>query len=124
MTILAFFLWSLLKVAVFTVMFLMGIAYTEPDAGSALGNLSMAAEPDGDGIVLTGVKSLVTAAHKADWCLTIARTRPGVPPRDGLTMFLLDMGAGGLSVRRRPTMNGWTLGEISCNGVRVACRCE
>jgi alkylation response protein AidB-like acyl-CoA dehydrogenase len=98
---------------------IMGIAYTEPDAGSDLGNLSMVAEPDGDGFVLTGVKSLVTAAHKADWCLTIARTRPGVPPREGLTMFLLDMGAEGLAVRRRTTMNRWTLGEVTCDGVRV-----
>jgi alkylation response protein AidB-like acyl-CoA dehydrogenase len=95
------------------------IAYTEPDAGSDLGSISMTAEPDGDGFVLTGVKALVTAAHKADWCLTIARTRPGVPPRDGLTMFLLDMKADGLSVRRRATMNRWTLGEIACAGVRV-----
>jgi alkylation response protein AidB-like acyl-CoA dehydrogenase len=79
----------------------------------------MVAEPDGDGFVLTGVKSLVTAAHKADWCLTIARTRPGVPPRDGLTMFLLDLDADGLTVRRRATMNRWTLGEIACDHVRV-----
>jgi alkylation response protein AidB-like acyl-CoA dehydrogenase len=95
------------------------IAYTEPDAGSDLGSLSMVAEPDGEGFALTGVKSLVTAAHKADWCLTVARTRPGVPPRDGLTMFLLDMNADGLTVRRRATMNRWTLGEIVCDHVRV-----
>jgi len=95
------------------------IAYTEHDAGSDLGNLSMTAQPDGDGFVLTGVKSLVTAAHKADWCLTIARTRPGVPPRDGLTMFLVDMKAAGLTVRRRTTMNRWTLGEITCESVGV-----
>jgi alkylation response protein AidB-like acyl-CoA dehydrogenase len=98
---------------------IVSIAYTEPDAGSDLGNLSMVAEPDGDGFALRGVKSLVTAAHKADWCLTIARTRPGVPPREGLTMFLLDMKADGLAVRRRATMNRWTLGEIECDGVRV-----
>jgi alkylation response protein AidB-like acyl-CoA dehydrogenase len=95
------------------------IAYTEPDAGSDLGNLSMTAQADGDGFVLSGVKSLVTAAHKADWCLTIARTRPGVPPRDGLTMFLVDLKAGGVTVRRRTTMNRWTLGEIECESVRV-----
>jgi 3-oxocholest-4-en-26-oyl-CoA dehydrogenase alpha subunit len=95
------------------------IAYTEPDAGSDLGNLSMAAETDGDGFVLSGVKSLVTAAHKADWCLIIARTRPDVPPRDGLTMFLVDMRAEGVIMRRRATMNRWTLGEITCDGVRV-----
>jgi alkylation response protein AidB-like acyl-CoA dehydrogenase len=100
---------------------IMCIAYTEPDAGSDLGSLSMVAgsEPDG-GFVLTGVKSLVTAAHKADWCLTIARTTPDVPPRAGLTMFLIDMDTAGLSVRRRRTMNHWTLGEIVCDQVRVA----
>lgn len=95
------------------------IAYSEPDAGSDLGNLSMVAERDGDGFVLRGVKSLVTAAHKADWCLTIARTRPDVPPRDGLTMFIVDMRTPGVRVRRRPTMNRWTLGEIEFDRVRV-----
>ena len=61
------------------------IAYTEPDAGSDLGNLSMTAEPDGDGFVLTGVKALVTAAHKADWVDPIGLTYRGttlheIPP--------------------------------------------
>jgi alkylation response protein AidB-like acyl-CoA dehydrogenase len=97
----------------------MCIAYSEPDAGSDLGNLSMVAEPDGDGFVLRGVKALVTAAHKADWCLTIARTRPGVAPREGLTMFVIDLRAAGVTVRRRVTMNGWTLGEIECDRVRL-----
>jgi alkylation response protein AidB-like acyl-CoA dehydrogenase len=98
---------------------IMCIAYSEPDAGSDLGNLSMVAEPVGDGFVLSGVKALVTAAHKADWCLTIARTQPDVPPRDGLTMFVVDLKSPGITVRRRPTMNRWTLGEIECDRVRL-----
>jgi alkylation response protein AidB-like acyl-CoA dehydrogenase len=95
------------------------IAYSEVDAGSDLGNLSMVAEPDGDGFVLTGAKVLVTAAHKADWCLTIARTVPDVPPRQGLTMFIVDMTLHGVTVRRRPTMNRWTLGEIEFDHVKL-----
>jgi alkylation response protein AidB-like acyl-CoA dehydrogenase len=95
------------------------IAYSEPEAGSDLANLSMVAEPDGDGFRLTGMKSLVTGAHKAQWCCTIARTRPDVPARDGLSMFLVDMSSPGLTVRRRPTMNGWTLGEVVFDQVRV-----
>jgi alkylation response protein AidB-like acyl-CoA dehydrogenase len=79
----------------------------------------MTAEADGDGFRLDGVKSLVTGPHKADWCCTIARTRPGVPARDGLSMFLVALDTPGLTVRRRPTMNRWTLGELVFDGVRV-----
>ncbi|MGP0030498.1 MAG: acyl-CoA dehydrogenase family protein [Acidimicrobiales bacterium] len=98
---------------------LMCIAYTEPDAGSDLASLTTVAEADGEGFSLTGVKSLVTGAHKADWCLTIARTRPEGPPRQGLSMFLVDMGSDGLRVRRRRTMNQWTLSEIVFDHVAV-----
>jgi alkylation response protein AidB-like acyl-CoA dehydrogenase len=95
------------------------IAYSEPDAGSDLATLSMVAEPDGNGFVLTGVKALVTGPHKAQWCCTIARTRPDGPARDGCSMFLVEMGSAGLTVRRRRTMNGWTLGELVFDHVRV-----
>jgi alkylation response protein AidB-like acyl-CoA dehydrogenase len=95
------------------------IAYSEPDAGSDLGALAMVAEPDGDGFVLSGVKSLVTGSHKAQWCCTIARTTPGVPAKNGLSMFLVDMRSDGLTLRRRPTMNRWTLGELVFDRVRV-----
>ena len=95
------------------------IAYTEPGAGSDLGSLTTVAEPDGDDYLLSGIKSLVTGSHKADWCCTIARTRPDVPARDGLSMFLVDMRSEGLTVRHRPTMNRWTLGEMVFDRVRV-----
>jgi alkylation response protein AidB-like acyl-CoA dehydrogenase len=37
-------------------------------------------------------------------------------------MFLVDMRASGVSVRRRPTMNGWTLGEITFERVQLGAR--
>ena len=97
----------------------MCIAYTEEHAGSDLGAQSALAEADGDGYVLSGRKVLVTGAHKADWCITTARTRPDGPVRDGLSMFLVDMTLPGVTVVRRPTMNGWTLDEITFDGVRL-----
>ncbi|SHN46566.1 acyl-CoA dehydrogenase family protein [Cryptosporangium aurantiacum] len=97
---------------------LMCIAYTEPDAGTDLRAITTTAAGDGDGYRLTGVKTLVTGAHKADWCVTIARTPE--PDRPGaLTMFLVDLAAPGVTVRRRPTMNGWTLDEIEFDDVRL-----
>jgi alkylation response protein AidB-like acyl-CoA dehydrogenase len=97
------------------------IAYTEANAGSDLANITTRADDDarGDCYVLHGEKVLVTGAHKADWCCTIARTDPESRGSRGLSMFLVDMHATGVTVERVPTANGWTLGTIRFDGVRV-----
>jgi alkylation response protein AidB-like acyl-CoA dehydrogenase len=95
------------------------IAYSEPDAGSDLAALTSVATPDGDGWVLRGHKALVTGAHKADVCLTAARTDPTVPTRRGMSMFVLPLDLPGVEVTRRATMNRWTLSEIVFDGVRL-----
>lgn len=96
------------------------IAYSEADAGSDLAAVEAQATPTPDGgFELRGTKVLVTGAHKADWCLTIARTRTGVPARQGLSMLLVDMRSPGITVLRRPTMNGWTLCDVTFDGVAV-----
>ena len=102
----------------------MCIAYTEEHAGSDLGAQEATAIAEGDGFVLAGFalsgrKVLVTGAHKADWCVTTARTRVDGPVREGLSMFLVDMTLPGITVVRRPTMNQWTLDEIVFDGVRL-----
>jgi alkylation response protein AidB-like acyl-CoA dehydrogenase len=98
---------------------LWAIAYTEPGAGSDLSRVSTVARTEGDGYLLTGEKALVTGSHKADWCLTLARTDLDAPPRRGLSMFLVDLSAPGVTRRRRVTANGWTLGEITFDGARL-----
>jgi alkylation response protein AidB-like acyl-CoA dehydrogenase len=94
-------------------------AYTEAAAGSDLSRLEASAVPREDGWVLSGTKVLVTGAHKADWCCTVARTRADVPARDGLSMFAVDMRRPGVEVVRTPTMNCWSLGEIRFHEVRL-----
>ncbi len=95
---------------------LLCIAYTEADAGSDLANITTTARPTGDGPdagwVIDGTKVLVTAAHKADWCLLVARTDPDAAPRKAMTMFLVELTTPGVTVRRVPTANGWTLNDI------------
>jgi alkylation response protein AidB-like acyl-CoA dehydrogenase len=96
------------------------IAYTEAGAGSDLANIATTAVDDGeDGFVLDGEKVLVTAAHKADWCCTIARTDPSSEGSRGLSMFLVDMRTPGVEVERVPTANGWTLGTIHFEDAQV-----
>jgi alkylation response protein AidB-like acyl-CoA dehydrogenase len=77
------------------------IAYTEANAGSDLAAMEAVADEVDGGWELTGTKVLVTGAHKADWCVTMATTNFDVPPRDGMSMFLVDMRASGVRVGRR-----------------------
>ena len=95
------------------------IAYTEAGAGSDLSNIATTARAAGGGYVLDGEKVLVTGAHKADWCCTVARTGAGSHGRRGLSMFLLPMTTGGVVVERVPTANRWTLGTIRFEGAEV-----
>ena len=98
---------------------LLCIAYTEADAGSDLANITTNAARTTDGWVINGTKVLVTGAHKSDWCLLVARTDPEVPPRKAMTMFLVELGTPGITIRRVPTANGWTLSDIEFVDVHV-----
>jgi alkylation response protein AidB-like acyl-CoA dehydrogenase len=96
------------------------IAYTEAGAGSDLANIATSARSTDDGFVLDGEKVLVTGAHKADWCCTIARTDADSSGRRGLTMFLVDLRTPGIVVARLPTANRWTLSTVRFDSAVVA----
>ena len=98
---------------------LMCIAYTEPEAGSDLTRISTTARAEGSEIVLNGVKSLVTAAHKSDHVCLVARSDPESDARRGMSMFLVALDTPGIHVKRQATASGWTLGEIHFEGARV-----
>jgi len=99
------------------------IAYSEANAGSDLTGIETTAlavgEQDGDGWRIDGTKVLVTGAHKADWCLLVARTDPDAAPRDAMTMFLVETATPGITVRRTRTANQWTLADVVFEDVRV-----
>jgi alkylation response protein AidB-like acyl-CoA dehydrogenase len=100
------------------------IAYTERDAGSDLAVLSATGEyhheADRAGTWrLRGEKTLVTGGHKADICCTIVRTEPGAAARDAMSLFVLPLPHPGVTVRRRPTANAWTLSELNFDAAEV-----
>ena len=95
--------------------------FSEPEAGSDLGSLSLAATRDGDGWRVQGQKIWTSYATIADWCFLAARTSsdPGAKTR-GITIFLVPMDRTGVTVRPIPSMMGELhLNEVFFDGVRV-----
>src|SRR4051812_18355898 len=74
------------------------VLYTEPDAGSDLGALRAVAEPDGDGYRITGTKVFSLKTRFVDLGLCAARTTPEAGKYQGISLFLVDLGAPGVTV--------------------------
>jgi alkylation response protein AidB-like acyl-CoA dehydrogenase len=94
--------------------------FSEPDAGSDLASLRTRAVRDEDDWVITGRKIWTTHAHFADMMFCLARTDPDVKPQRGLSFFLFDMKAPGVSLRPIITLDrAHEVNEVTLDGVRV-----
>lgn len=81
--------------------------FSEPDAGSDLASLRCRARPDGDGWRISGQKVWSSGAHVSEVGELLVRTEDDESLRHrGVTMFLLDMGAPGVTVKPLRQMNG------------------
>jgi acyl-CoA dehydrogenase len=82
-------------------------AITEPDAGSDTSRIRTFARRDGSDYVLSGRKVWITKAAQSQKAVLLARTgqpEPGGRPTDGLSMFVIDLTAGGIEMRAIPKM--------------------
>ncbi|MEC9324916.1 MAG: acyl-CoA dehydrogenase family protein, partial [Actinomycetota bacterium] len=73
--------------------------YSEPEAGSDLAALSMAARDDGDHLVCTGSKIWTTHAREANWMFALVRTSRSDKKQRGITFVLVDMSTPGIEIR-------------------------
>ncbi|RSM47071.1 acyl-CoA dehydrogenase [Amycolatopsis balhimycina DSM 5908] len=74
---------------------LLGLAMSEPEAGSAVTDLTTSAEPDGDGYVVNGTKIWSTHSVEANVFLVYVRFGPGV---GGIGSVLVERGTPGLEI--------------------------
>ena len=94
--------------------------FSEPGSGSDLASLSTSAVLDGDDYVVNGSKIWTSGAHRADWCILLARTDPEAPKHKGITYFLMDMTSPGITVRPLTNMLGsGAFSQIYLDNVRI-----
>ena len=95
-----------------------GFALTEPDAGSDVAALGLAAEPDGGSFRLSGEKVFISNAPDADIYTVFARTSAGAGAR-GITAFAVPRDSPGLSGESIPFIADHPIGRLRFDGVPV-----
>ncbi|WP_030907145.1 acyl-CoA dehydrogenase [Streptosporangium amethystogenes] len=83
--------------------------FSEPGAGSDLASLQMKAEKVEGGWRLNGQKIWTSVAHVAEWGICIARNSSEGSKHEGITYFIVDMKAQGVTVRPLTEMTGENL---------------
>lgn len=94
-------------------------AYAEPQSRYDLFDVETLATKDSDGWVLNGNKTLVLHGDCADKLVVSARTAGSTRDKEGISLFLVDANAPGVSRRGYPTQNGLRAAEVTLMNVRV-----
>jgi alkylation response protein AidB-like acyl-CoA dehydrogenase len=94
--------------------------FSEPSAGSDLGNIRTRGIKDGDEWVINGQKVWTTGAHQSDWGTILVRTDPTVEKYAGLTYFYVDMKSPGIEVRQIRQLSGASaFNEVFLSDLRI-----
>ena len=97
----------------------LAFAYAEEQSRFDLDDVMTSARKEGENFVLNGQKSMVQNAETADKIVVSTRTSGGQVGPQGITLFLIDADAEGLSQDNFPTVDGLRASEITLENVSV-----
>lgn len=95
------------------------VAQLEDETRWDAGGIKMTAEASGDGFALKGTKLFVNFVHVAHKIVVAARTAQGSRADDGVTLFLVDASAPGMSKAHMPTLGLDQYYEVCFDNVHV-----
>ena len=97
----------------------MAFAHTEPGARYDLTHVNLRARREGDGFVLDGDKRVILHGAAADVLVVSARTAGQGSDPHGVSLFLVDRTAPGVTVKEYRTIDELRAADISLAGVAV-----
>ena len=95
------------------------LAYAEPQGRFNLADVVTTATADAGGFVLNGHKAVVLNGPAAEVLVVSARTSGAQRDRDGVSLFIVDAKAAGISRRDYPTVDAFRASEITFRDVRI-----
>jgi alkylation response protein AidB-like acyl-CoA dehydrogenase len=81
--------------------------------------ITVQATPKGDNFVIDGTKLFVEMAHVANYIICVTRTKDSTAPEKGITLFIVDSKATGISHEVMPTIAADKLCEVRFKDVTV-----
>ena len=98
---------------------LIAVGYSEPGSRFDPRRITTRAEKRGDGWVLRGEKHQVLAGASPDSVIVSARTAGTEADASGVTLFLVDSGARGMTLQRQSLVDGRPAAIVRLDGVEV-----
>ena len=95
-------------------------AYAEPQGRYNLADLTTTAKKDGGDYVINGHKAVVVGAPWASHLIVTARTGGERRSKEGVSVFIVEKSADGLSTRDYPTVDGRRASEVYFENVKVS----
>jgi alkylation response protein AidB-like acyl-CoA dehydrogenase len=95
------------------------VAYAEQGSRFNSNNVTTSAVASGDDVVLNGAKTAVLGAPNAQTIIVSARESGAATDADGISLFLVDANAAGVSIKAYTTIDGRKAGEVTLTDVRV-----
>jgi alkylation response protein AidB-like acyl-CoA dehydrogenase len=96
-----------------------GVAITEAQSRYDLNHVETRARRTGTGYAISGAKHAVSYGAAADVLVVPARTAGDLRDREGISLFLVPAGAGGLTLRSFATADGLRAADLTLRDVEV-----